>query len=43
MLFFYFFPSVKFLSSPLLILHGEDDLTVPLEFGKKVNQELGPY
>ncbi|KAB0395035.1 hypothetical protein E2I00_016455, partial [Balaenoptera physalus] len=30
-------PSVKFLSSPLLIIHGEDDETVPLEFGKKVN------
>nr|XP_012613451.2 protein ABHD12B isoform X1 [Microcebus murinus] len=33
------FPSdenVKFLSSPLLILHGEDDNTVPLEYGKKV-------
>uniref|UniRef100_A0A8C9CCV9 Serine aminopeptidase S33 domain-containing protein n=1 Tax=Phocoena sinus TaxID=42100 RepID=A0A8C9CCV9_PHOSS len=32
------FPSdenVKFLSSPLLIIHGEDDKTVPLEFGKK--------
>nr|KAF6482825.1 abhydrolase domain containing 12B [Rousettus aegyptiacus] len=28
--------NVKFLSSPLLILHGEDDLTVPLEFGKKL-------
>ncbi|XP_006872409.1 PREDICTED: abhydrolase domain-containing protein 12B isoform X2 [Chrysochloris asiatica] len=28
--------NVKFLSSPLLILHGEDDTTVPLEFGKKV-------
>ncbi|XP_054944403.1 protein ABHD12B isoform X5 [Physeter macrocephalus] len=27
-------PSVKFLSSPLLIIHGEDDKTVPLEFGK---------
>jgi fermentation-respiration switch protein FrsA (DUF1100 family) len=33
-------PSVKFLSSPLLILHGEDDRTVPLEFGKQVAQEL---
>lgn len=32
-------PSVKFLSSPLLILHGEDDRTVPLECGKKVNAE----
>ncbi|XP_007941888.1 protein ABHD12B [Orycteropus afer afer] len=34
-----FFPNdenVKFLSSPLLILHGEDDRTVPLEFGKKL-------
>eukprot|EP00069_Balaena_mysticetus_P009000 bmy_06180T0 len=34
------FPSdenVKFLSSPLLIIHGEDDKMVPLEFGKKVN------
>ncbi|XP_060150791.1 protein ABHD12B [Globicephala melas] len=33
------FPSdenVKFLSSPLLIIHGEDDKTVPLEFGKKL-------
>ncbi|XP_071463998.1 protein ABHD12B isoform X3 [Marmota flaviventris] len=33
------FPSdenVKFLSSPLLILHGEDDRTVPLECGKKL-------
>ncbi|XP_024590524.1 protein ABHD12B-like [Neophocaena asiaeorientalis asiaeorientalis] len=29
-------PSVKFLSSPLLIIHGEDDKTVPLEFGKKL-------
>ncbi|KAF0881815.1 AB12B protein, partial [Crocuta crocuta] len=28
--------NVKFLSSPLLILHGEDDNTVPLEFGKKL-------
>ncbi|KAM9201949.1 protein ABHD12B [Dugong dugon] len=28
--------NVKFLSSPLLILHGEDDKTVPLEFGKKL-------
>uniref|UniRef100_A0A2K6KWA2 Abhydrolase domain containing 12B n=1 Tax=Rhinopithecus bieti TaxID=61621 RepID=A0A2K6KWA2_RHIBE len=27
---------VKFLSSPLLILHGEDDRTVPLEYGKKL-------
>ncbi|XP_004585016.2 protein ABHD12B [Ochotona princeps] len=26
--------NVKFLSSPLLILHGEDDRTVPLECGK---------
>lgn len=32
-------PSVKFLSSPLLILHGEDDRTVPLECGKKVHAE----
>ncbi|ERE72298.1 abhydrolase domain-containing protein 12B-like protein [Cricetulus griseus] len=33
------FPSdenVKFLSSPLLILHGEDDRTVPLECGKQL-------
>ncbi|CAO2586504.1 Protein ABHD12B [Lemmus lemmus] len=33
------FPSdenVKFLSSPLLILHGEDDRTVPLEYGKQL-------
>ncbi|XP_006920606.1 protein ABHD12B [Pteropus alecto] len=28
--------NVKFLSSPLLILHGEDDNTVPLELGKKL-------
>ncbi|XP_012790178.2 protein ABHD12B [Sorex araneus] len=28
--------NVKFLSSPLLILHCEDDKTVPLEFGKKL-------
>nr|XP_007984858.1 protein ABHD12B isoform X2 [Chlorocebus sabaeus] len=28
--------NVKFLSSPLLILHGEDDRTVPLEYGKKL-------
>ncbi|KAM5235472.1 protein ABHD12B [Ctenodactylus gundi] len=28
--------NVKFLSSPLLILHGEDDRTVPLECGRKV-------
>lgn len=28
--------NVKFLSSPLLILHGEDDRTVPLEDGKKL-------
>ncbi|XP_040853989.1 protein ABHD12B-like isoform X2 [Ochotona curzoniae] len=28
--------NVKFLSSPLLILHGEDDRTVPLECGKKL-------
>ncbi|XP_073751316.1 protein ABHD12B isoform X2 [Callorhinus ursinus] len=28
--------NVKFLSSPLLIIHGEDDSTVPLEFGKKL-------
>ncbi|XP_006160590.1 protein ABHD12B [Tupaia chinensis] len=28
--------NVKFLSSPLLILHGEDDRTVSLEYGKKV-------
>ncbi|XDC57199.1 hypothetical protein R6Z07M_008381 [Ovis aries] len=28
--------NVKFLSSPLLIIHGEDDKTVPLEFGKKL-------
>ncbi|XP_037357733.1 protein ABHD12B [Talpa occidentalis] len=28
--------NVKFLSSPLLILHCEDDKTVPLEFGKQV-------
>ncbi|NP_001181962.1 protein ABHD12B isoform X1 [Mus musculus] len=28
--------NVKFLSSPLLILHGEDDRTVPLEFGKQL-------
>ncbi|XP_006899278.1 PREDICTED: abhydrolase domain-containing protein 12B [Elephantulus edwardii] len=34
-----FFPNdenVKFLSSPLLILHGEDDNIVPLEFGIKL-------
>lgn len=35
-------PSVKFLSCPLLILHGEDDRTVPLENGKQVNHERGP-
>lgn len=35
-------PSVKFLSSPLLILHGEDDSTVPLENGKQVKHELSP-
>ncbi|TEA42449.1 hypothetical protein DBR06_SOUSAS1810254, partial [Sousa chinensis] len=37
------FPSdenVKFLSSPLLIIHGEDDKTVPLEFGKKAFESL---
>ncbi|XP_037688667.1 protein ABHD12B isoform X1 [Choloepus didactylus] len=28
--------NVKFLSSPLLIVHGEDDKTVPLEFGIKL-------
>uniref|UniRef100_F6X5E5 Abhydrolase domain containing 12B n=1 Tax=Equus caballus TaxID=9796 RepID=F6X5E5_HORSE len=28
--------NVKFLSSPLLILHGEDDRTVPLEIGKQL-------
>ncbi|XP_064342020.1 protein ABHD12B [Camelus dromedarius] len=28
--------NVKFLSSPLLILHGEDDKTVPVEFGRKL-------
>lgn len=28
--------NVKFLSSPLLILHGEDDSTVPLENGKQL-------
>ncbi|EPY74415.1 abhydrolase domain containing 12B-like protein [Camelus ferus] len=28
--------AVKFLSSPLLILHGEDDKTVPVEFGRKL-------
>jgi len=28
--------NVKFLSSALLIIHGEDDSTVPLEFGKKL-------
>ncbi|XP_008828061.1 protein ABHD12B [Nannospalax galili] len=28
--------NVKFLSSPLLILHGEDDRTVPLEYGKQL-------
>ncbi|XP_053452211.1 protein ABHD12B isoform X2 [Nycticebus coucang] len=28
--------NVKFLSSPLLILHGEDDKTVPLEYGTKL-------
>ncbi|XP_024620152.1 protein ABHD12B-like [Neophocaena asiaeorientalis asiaeorientalis] len=28
--------NVKFLSSPLLIIHGEDDETVSLEFGKKL-------
>uniref|UniRef100_A0A4X2KRT7 Abhydrolase domain containing 12B n=2 Tax=Vombatus ursinus TaxID=29139 RepID=A0A4X2KRT7_VOMUR len=28
--------NVKFLSSPLLILHAEDDKTVPLEIGQKV-------
>ncbi|XP_007536104.1 protein ABHD12B isoform X2 [Erinaceus europaeus] len=33
------FPSdenVKYLSSPLLMLHGEDDKTVPLELGKQL-------
>ncbi|XP_003121857.2 protein ABHD12B isoform X1 [Sus scrofa] len=28
--------NVKFLSSPLLIIHGENDKTVPLECGKKL-------
>ncbi|XP_031212228.1 protein ABHD12B [Mastomys coucha] len=28
--------NVKFLSSPLLILHGEDDRTVPLQYGKQL-------
>nr|XP_020020619.1 protein ABHD12B isoform X2 [Castor canadensis] len=28
--------NVKFLSSPLLILHGEDDKTVPLKYGKQL-------
>lgn len=28
--------NVKCLSSPLLIIHGEDDNTVPLEFGKEL-------
>ncbi|KAF6128468.1 abhydrolase domain containing 12B [Phyllostomus discolor] len=28
--------NVKFLSSPLLIIHGEDDRTVPLENGKQL-------
>ncbi|XP_069845027.1 protein ABHD12B [Dipodomys merriami] len=28
--------NVKCLSSPLLILHGEDDRTVPLEYGKQL-------
>ncbi|XP_055393583.1 protein ABHD12B [Bubalus kerabau] len=28
--------NVKLLSSPLLIIHGEDDKTVPVEFGKKL-------
>ncbi|XP_068406444.1 protein ABHD12B [Eschrichtius robustus] len=28
--------NVKFLSSPFLLIHGEDDRTVPLEFGKKL-------
>ncbi|XP_066200486.1 protein ABHD12B [Saccopteryx leptura] len=28
--------NVKFLSSPLLILHGEDDRTVPLQIGKQL-------
>ena len=28
--------NVKFLSSPLLIIHSEDDRMVPLEFGKKL-------
>lgn len=27
---------MKYLSSPLLILHGEDDRTVPLECGKQL-------
>lgn len=36
-------PSVKFLSSPLLILHGEDDRTVPLEYGKQVTPEFHQF
>lgn len=36
-------PSVKFLSSPLLILHGEDDRTVPLEYGKQVTREFRQF
>jgi predicted esterase len=38
-----FLSSVKFLSSPLLILHGEDDKTVPLKYGKQVNHDLSPH
>ncbi|KAH0517194.1 Abhydrolase domain-containing protein 12B [Microtus ochrogaster] len=35
--------NVKFLSSPLLILHGEDDRTVPLEYGKQVTREFRQF
>nr|XP_059877205.1 protein ABHD12B [Delphinus delphis] len=36
--------NVKFLSSPLLIIHGEDDKMVPLEFGKKLYEiSHNPY